>query len=80
MTTSTPDEILVGLIALVAAPWLGWRLRRGVGEGRLPIGRGYVMREERAGAFHVLFGFYVVAALGLAFIGLDLLFGLTGRS
>ena len=78
MTAPTPDEILVALIALAAAPWLAWRLRRGLAEGRLPIGRGYVLRAERAGAFSALFGLYVLAAFGMAFIGLDLLFGFTG--
>jgi hypothetical protein len=80
MTTPSPDEILVGLIALAAAPWLGWRLRRGLGEDKLPIGRGYVHRAEREGAFYSLFALYVAAALGMAFIGLDLLFGFAGRS
>ena len=76
----SPDELVVGLICLAAVPWLALRLRRGLGEGRLPIGRGYVLRDERAGAFHTLFGAYVLAAFGMAFIGLDLLFGFTGRS
>ena len=76
----SPDELVVGLICLAVVPWLAFRLRRGLSEGRLPIGRGYVLRDERAGAFTALFGFYVLAALGMAFIGLDLLFGLTGRS
>ena len=76
----SPDELLVGLICLAVVPWLALRLRRGLAEGKLPIGRAYVLRAERAGAFHVLFGVYMLAALGMAFIGLDLLFGLTGRS
>jgi hypothetical protein len=42
----------------------------------LPIGRGYVRRDERRGAFGVLLGFYVISALVVGLIGLDLLLGL----
>lgn len=67
---------MVGFIALAVVPWLVWRLRRGLREGRLPMGRAYVDRAERPGAYRSLFAFYVIAALMMAFIGLDLLFAL----
>jgi uncharacterized membrane protein len=76
MTTFRSEETLVGIIALAVVPWLVWRLRRGQREGRLPIGRAYVDRAERPGAYRTLFVFYVIAALMMAFIGLDLLFSL----
>jgi len=43
----------------------------------LPVGRGYVRREERPGPFRALLASYVVAILLMAFIGIDLIFGLT---
>ena len=80
MTIFRSEETLVGIVALAVVPWLVWRLRRGLNEGRLPIGRAYVERAERPGAFRALFAFYVVAALMMAFISLDLLAGSTLRS
>lgn len=71
-----PEDALVGLVALAAAAWVGWILVRGIRDRRLPIGKGEVRRDERAAAFQTLFAFYVVAAVTMAFIGLDLLFGL----
>ena len=76
MTTFRYDEAFVGLVALGVVVWLGFRLWRGLGEGWLPIGKGRLARDERPGAFRALFAFYVVAALLMAFIGLDLLVGL----
>ena len=65
----------MGIVALAAVPWIVWTLRRGLRQERLPIGRSYVHREERPGAFRTLFVFYIAAALMMAFIGLDLLVG-----
>lgn len=74
----TPDELLVGsLCLLIVVPWIAWTIRRGFTERRLPIGRGYVEREERPGPFKALLASYVVAALMMAFIGIDLIFGIT---
>jgi len=76
--TGSPEELLVGtLCLLIVAPWIAWTIRRGFSEGRLPIGRGYVERDERPGPFRALLASYAVAILLMAFIGLDLLFGLT---
>jgi hypothetical protein len=76
MTTFRSEDLLVGLIAGALVPWIGWTLSRGLNEGRLPIGRSYVRREERAAPFWVLFAFYTAAAGLAAMICLDLLFGL----
>ena len=76
MTTFRSENVLVGLIAAAVVPWIGWTLARGLREGRLPIGRAYVRRDERQGPFNLLLAFYVVAALMAAVIALDLLFGL----
>jgi hypothetical protein len=70
------EEFLVGLIALGVVPWIFVTVRRGLRGGRLPIGRGYVLRDERPGVFDGLLAFYGIAALLMAAIGLDLIFNL----
>ena len=80
MTGFRADEFLVGIVAAAAVAWIFWTLRRGLRDGILPIRKGRVVRAERSGAFNVLFVLYVVAALLMAFIALDLLFGLDLRS
>ncbi len=72
--TGRTEELIVGaLCLLVILPWIGWTVRRGLANGRMPIGRGYVERAERPGAFRVLLGLYILAAAMIAFAGLDLL-------
>lgn len=76
--TGTPDELLIGALCLaVIAPWIGWTLWRGFRQGRLPIGRGYVERDERPAPFTALLASYVIALALIVFVGLDLLFGFT---
>ncbi|MGZ8998285.1 MAG: hypothetical protein ACXW2T_05440 [Allosphingosinicella sp.] len=77
MADRGPDEALVGLIALGSLVWIVSILRRGMKDGRLPLGKAEVRLTERRGPFHVLFAIYVLAAFAMTFIGLDLLFGLT---
>ena len=73
--TASPDELLVGtLCLLVVVPWIAWTIWRGFKQGALPIGRGYVRRDERPGPFKALLASYAVALLLMAFIGIDLLF------
>jgi len=80
MTISRSEDLLVGIVAAaVVVPWTTWTVARGLRDGRLPIGRSYVRRDERAGPFWVLFTFYVAAASMAVFISLDLLFGPTLR-
>ncbi len=74
MTTFRSEDFLVGLVALGVVPWILWTLRRGLQGGRLPIGRSYVVRAGRPGAFNALLFAYVVAALLMAAIAIDLLF------
>ena len=78
MSASSSDELLVGALCLVIVlPWIGWTIWRGIRNARLPIGRGYVDRAERPAPFYVLLTLYILAALLIAFIAVDLLFGLT---
>ncbi len=75
MTEVATEDALVGLIALGAMAWVLWILVRAVSGGRLPIGKGYIHRDERPGAFAALFALYVAAASAMAYIGFDLLIG-----
>jgi hypothetical protein len=79
MTTFRSEETLVALIGLAVVPWAAWTIRRGLREEKLPIGRAYVRRDERPGAFRMLLGFYAVAALLVAFVAVDLLLDIKGR-
>ena len=76
MTEFRGEDAVVGVIALAAMAWVVWILIRGRRDSRLPIGKGRILRDERPGAFHFLFAIYVVAALAMAYIGLDLLIGI----
>jgi hypothetical protein len=76
MITSHSEDLLVGLVALGLVPWIAWTVRRGVREGRLPIGRAYVARDERPGPFKALLFVYIAAALLIALIAADLLFNI----
>ena len=75
MTTFRSEEALVGIVALAVAVWLGFRLRRGLSEQWLPVGKGRLERQERPGAFRALLLVYIAAALLMTWIGLDLLIG-----
>jgi hypothetical protein len=76
MTTFRSEDLLVGLLSLGVVPWIAWTIARGLREGRLPIGRAYVRRDERRGAFASLLVVYVVCAGIAAVISADLLLGL----
>ena len=77
--TGRGEELIVGtLCLLVILPWIAWTVRRGLANQRLPIGRGYLERAERPGAFRVLLGLYILAGAMIAFMALNLLFGIGG--
>jgi hypothetical protein len=80
MITSRSDDLLVGIIGLGLLPWIGWTLHRGIRDGRLPIGRAYVRRDERRGAYNVLLGFYATAALLVGFMAADLILAVDLRA
>lgn len=70
------ENLLVGLVALLLLPWIVWTMMRGIREGRLPIARAYVVRDERAGPFFVLMALYAAVLLLIAAIAIDLLFSI----
>jgi len=75
MTTFRSEDLLIGVVALAAAPYLAWMLWRGFQGGRMPLGRGHVERAGRPAAFAVLAALYAVAAIAVAYVGFDLLSG-----
>jgi hypothetical protein len=79
VTAFNGEDSLVGLVAAGAVFWVLAVLRRGLRDARLPVGRSYVRRDERPGAFRTVAILYGAAALLLAFIALDLLFALRMR-
>lgn len=77
--TETPfssEDLVVGLIGLALLPMIGWRIVRGLREGRLPIYRTYLERGENEAKFRVLLALHAVSFIVVALISADLLFGL----
>ena len=73
---STGEDLLVGTIALVLLPMIAWRIRRGLKEGRLPIYRTYLSREDGGSKFGLLLGLHLLSFVLVAVIAADLLFQL----
>ncbi|HEX8239362.1 MAG TPA: hypothetical protein VF574_06455 [Allosphingosinicella sp.] len=67
------EELLVGAIALALLPLIAWRLRRGLREGRLPLYRTYVSRDEGGSKFGLLLGLHALSFVVVAIVAADLL-------
>ena len=70
------EDLFVGLVGLALLPLIAWRIRRGLKEGRLPLYRTYVGRDEAGSKFGLLLGLHVLSFLVVGFIAADLLLGL----
>jgi hypothetical protein len=70
------ENRLVGLVALALVPLIGLRLWRGLRDGRLPLYRTYVTREQGRGKFAFLLVLHALSLLLIALIAADLLLGL----
>jgi hypothetical protein len=70
------ENLLVGLVALALLPLIGLRLYRGLRDGRLPVYRTYVVRDENGSKFAVLLGLHALTLLLIALAAADLLFHL----
>ncbi|HEU0135645.1 MAG TPA: hypothetical protein VFR28_12555, partial [Allosphingosinicella sp.] len=55
------EDLLVGVIALALLPMIGWRIRRGLKEGRLPLYRTYVDRGEAGSRFGLLLALHALS-------------------
>ncbi len=76
MSALRSDETFVGLVALLLVPVIGWRVLRGLREGRLPIYRTYLERRDDRLKFAVLLFFHLLTLAAAAAIAADLLLDL----
>ena len=74
--TFAGEETLVGLIALALLPLIALRIWRGLRDGRLPVYRTYLRREQSGAKFALLLVLHSAAFLLIALAAADLLLGL----
>lgn len=70
------EELIVGLVALALLPLIGWRIVRGLRDGRLPIYRTYLNRDDSRSKFGFLLALHLLSLLLVALVAADLLAGL----
>lgn len=70
------ENLIVGLFALVLLPVIGWRIWRGVRDGRLPVYRTRLDREDSRSKFAVLLALHALSFVLIALVAADLLLGL----
>ena len=80
MTASRSDDVLIGVVALALIVPIGWRIYRGLSEGRLPIYRTYLNRRDDRTKFGVLLALHALSLILVAAVAADLLFNLGLRS
>lgn len=70
------EDLLVGAIGLALLPLIAWRIRRGLKEGRLPLYRTYVDRDEAGSKFGLLLSLHALSFVLVAAVAADLIFQL----
>jgi hypothetical protein len=70
------EELIVGLVALALLPLIGWRIVRGLRDGRLPIYRTYLDRAHSRSKFGLLLALHAISLVLIAVVAADLLLGL----
>ena len=75
-----PENLLVGIVALALLPVIGWRIFRGLRDGRLPLYRTYVTREQSSARFGALLILHALSFFLVAAISADLLLNLGLRN
>lgn len=70
------EDLFVGIVGVALLPLIGWRIRRGLKEGRLPLYRTYVDRDEAGSRFGLLLALHALSFLLVAGLAADLLFNL----
>jgi hypothetical protein len=80
MTTFRSEDVLVGLIGAVLLPLIARRLLRSVREGRVPVYRTYIRREDGLAKFNLVLALHVFSFVFVAGIAADLLFNLGFRN
>ena len=76
MTTSPYENLLVGVIAALAAAYLAWSVWRAAQQGHVRTRGGELTAAANPGRFKVLMVFRGILALVTAVIAADLLLGL----
>ncbi len=73
-----PDsgDLLVGLVALVLVVLIGRRIMRGLRDGRLPLYRTSISRDNAPSKFNALLVLHALSLLLVGLVAADLLFGL----
>jgi hypothetical protein len=74
-----PEEIFVGLVALVLLPVIALRIARGIQQGRLPVYRTYIERDDDRAKFAVMLAIHAATFVLMAIVAADLLFNLDVR-
>lgn len=70
------EDLFVGLVGLALLPLIAWRIRRGLKEGRLPLYRTYLSRDDNGSKFGLLLGLHLLSFILVAVVAADLLFQL----
>jgi hypothetical protein len=76
MTGLRSEDMLVGVIGLALLPMIALRIIRGIRQGRLPLYRAYLRREESETKFAALLGLHVISFILVGTITADLLLNL----
>jgi hypothetical protein len=76
MITSRSEDLLVGIIGLILLPLIAKRVLKGLREGRLPLYRSYVRRDDDGAKFTFLLALHSLSFIVVAAISADLLFNL----
>jgi len=69
------ENLFVGLVALALLPLIALRIVRAVRDGRVPVYRLYLRREESLAKFRILLALHALAFLLIALVAADLLLG-----
>ena len=78
--SARPEDMLVGLVALALLALIARRLVRGWRDGRLPLYRTYVRRDEAPGRFRLLLALHALSFVLIGVVSADLLLGLGLRA
>jgi hypothetical protein len=70
------ENLLVALMGLALLPLIATRVLKGLREGRLPLYRTYVRREDDGAKFTFLLALHSLSFIVVAAISADLLFNL----
>jgi hypothetical protein len=74
------SDLLVGLIGLALVVLIALRIRRGLRDGRLPVYRTYIERDEQPGRYRFMLILHVLSLVLVAVIAADLVLGLNLRA